>query len=135
MSASPDAFAVSNAKLNGGVVRLCLMIAAKNFKPTTYFDESAYQDELGKANSMFEGSCQDNRLNVLVIAATNYGEMFKKKFEGKNFFAEQNALYSYLHEIIFLDLSTAANRALFFGLESNDALKFMIERVISKVQK
>ena len=87
MSSSPDAFAVSTAKFNGGVVRLCLMIAAKNFKPTTYFDENAYQDELGKANRMFEGSRQDNCLNVLVIAATNYREYFMKKFEGKKSFA------------------------------------------------
>lgn len=135
MSASPDAFAVAKAKLDGGVVRLSVMIAAKNFKPTTYFDDNAYQDELGKANRMFEGSCQDSRLNVLVIAATNYRNNIQARFEGKKFFAEQNALYSHLHEIIFLDLTTAANRALFFGMDSNDALTSTIERVIFKVQK
>jgi hypothetical protein len=135
MSSSPDAFAVSNAKLQGGVVRLCLMIAAKNFKPTTYFDENDYQDELRKANRMFEGFRKGNRLNVLVIAATNYWENFMKKFKGKKFFAEENAAYSHLHEIICLDLSTAENRALFFGMDSKDALACMIERVISKVQK
>ena len=134
-SSSPDAFAVSEAKLNGAVVRLSLMIAAKNFKPTTYFDDKAYQQELHKANRMFEGSSLGSRLNVLVIAATNYREAFQARFEGKKFFAEHIASYSNLHEIILLDLSTPQNRALFFGMDFNDALTSTIERVILKVQQ
>ena len=135
MSSAPDAFAVSEAKLNGGVVRLSLMIAAKNFKPTTYFGETAYQQELHKANRMFEGSIQDSCFNVLVIAATNYRIEFQHQFKGNTFFAEQNASYPYLHEIIFLDLSTPQNRALFFGMDFNDALASTIERVVLKVQR
>jgi hypothetical protein len=135
MSSSPDAFAVSEAKLDGSGVRLSLMIAAKNFKPTTFFDKTAYQQELSIANRMFEGSSQGSHFNVLVIAATNYREVFQAKFKGNKFFAEQNVSYPYLHEIIFLDLSTPQNRALFFGMNFNDALTSTIERVILKVQQ
>lgn len=53
------------------------------------------------------------RLIVLVVCATKYNKTFADQFNARNSVSVTAADYLFIDEVIWLDLSTPSNRALF----------------------
>jgi hypothetical protein len=106
----------------------------KNFK-STEFSEVDLRKECNVFNRMFLG-CRNmqNRLNVMVVCATNYNKTLSDQFNTRKSMSIQAVGCPYIHEVILLDLSTPSNRAHFFGTWEDRALSEVLEQVISKVE-
>jgi hypothetical protein len=83
---------------------------------------------------MFEFSDEKiSRVNILIICATQYNKVLESKFGRQKFFTLDNIqAWKYIDEVIVLDLTSAENRAKFFGYGPDDPLAVAIEDVISK---
>jgi AraC-like DNA-binding protein len=129
-SSSPDIIFATYAWLNDKKIRLRICIAAKNYK-STELAEDGINAEIEKANRMFAASDESDQsvLNVLFICSTNYASSVQSRISGAKFYSFK---YKCIHEVIVLDLTTSANRALFFGSNTQDWMSSTIEAVIEK---
>jgi hypothetical protein len=131
-SLSPDIIFATNAWLNTKKKRLRICIAAKNYRSSELF-ESGIDAEIEKANRMFaaSGDCEQPVLNVLFICSTKYSESVRNRISPAK---KYSYTYKHIDEVIVLDLTTKANRALFFGSNGYDWISSTIEAVIEKVR-
>ncbi len=124
-SSSPDIIFATCAWLNAKKIRLRICIAAKNYR-SSELTESGIDAEIEKTMRMFAASGEPDEpvLNVLFICSTNYSASVRSRSKCKH-----------IDEVIVLDLTTKANRALFFGLNAHDWTSSTIEAVIEKVKR
>ena len=133
-SASPDVLFVGNVHRSRYIDRFALALAARNFARTSAVNMGDTIKECNKFNVMFNHSDEDgNRLNILIICATQYGTGLEARFGERKFFTlEDISAWKYIDEVIVLDLCSRDNRARFFGLSLDDPLMAAVEGVISK---
>jgi hypothetical protein len=131
LSASSDLIFAGDVSFGSNIMRFTAGIAVKNYK-TSEAGPTLIEEECSKFNAMFKGSKSDDRLNVLIFCSTNYGSETIKQFGNQNFFVPATEKYPFIDEVIVLDLSTTAKRAIFFGLAPGDVLNECIDRIIAK---
>ena len=134
-SASPDVVFATNARDESQAFRVTICLAARNCGSTNPLTQAGIDDEIQKTNRMFTSDyapslSQQNVLNVLFICSTNYGESVSDNFKGAKFYQFPSGN---IHEVVVLDLTTAENRAQFFGFSGEEAWKYSaLQNLIDK---
>ncbi|KAI9333812.1 hypothetical protein BDR26DRAFT_594579 [Obelidium mucronatum] len=131
-SSSSDAFLIGKS-LEYPEQRLTVGLAVKNYK-STKFNAGQLDDECHVFNRMFDGVDCKSRKNVLFICSTSYTEDIARKFHSRHCQVYNAAIFPNISEVVLLDLSTPALRALFFGLVVGSDLSVFVENVVKKAE-
>ena len=133
-SASSDVILISRSMGK----RLTVGLAVKNYCGTS-FTNNHLEKECDLFNRMFTTSksvqsATKEGYAILIVCATQYGQNLCQ-FNGKHAVVlKPPKEFSYIDEIILINLTESTTRAEFFGLEAGDPLSTALEEVISKYE-